>query len=340
MSATEPSPLETIAQQAKGAMALHAAYVGVANGLFDTLGGLDRADASELATRAGVDAGYAERWLDAAYAFGYLDSDADGRFGLTDTGALFIAEGGAAPFAIHGAITAHLADRAAQCLPSGEQPGEAVFGERPTLGPLFGPMLEGMFAPFFEREILPTLAIYREMDEREGLVVDLGCGNGWYLRRMAARYPHLRGLGLDPGEQAAEQARERAAADNLADRLDFRGGDIDHFPTNEPVDLIALNRALHHLWGETDGVFDRLYHHLRPGGGVVVWEPNWPAQREALRQPRRQGMALQNLMEHVQGNHFLRPDEIVAAMEAAGLGAEVHTFAEDSEVVVVGRRPE
>jgi SAM-dependent methyltransferase len=177
------------------------------------------------------------------------------------------------------------------------------------------------------------------MDEREGLVVDLGCGNGWYLRRMAARYPHLRGLGLDPGEQAAEQARQLAAADNLGDRLDFKVGDIEHFPTHEPVDLIALNRALHHLWGETEDVFGRLYRYLRPGGGVVVWEPHWPAQRQDLRQPRRQGMALQNLMEHVQGNRFLRPDEIVAAMETAGFAAEVHTFAEDSEAVIVGRRP-
>lgn len=340
MSDTHPTPLETVAQQAKGAMALHAAYVGVANGLFDTLEGLDRADPATLAAEAGVDADYAARWADAAYAFGYLDTDGQGAFGLTDTGTLFTHHGGGAPFAIQGALTAHLADRAAECMPSGEQPGESVFGERPTLGPLFGPMLEGMFAPFFEREILPTLAIYREMDEREGLVVDLGCGNGWYLRRMAQRYPHLRGLGLDPGERAAEQARELATADNVGDRLDFRVGDIDHFPTNEPVDLIALNRALHHLWGETDDVFGRLYRHLRPGGGVVVWEPNWPAHREALRQPRRQGMALQNLMEHVQGNHFLRPDEIVGAMEAAGFSAEVHTFAEDSEAVVVGRRPE
>jgi hypothetical protein len=50
-------------------------------------------------------------------------------------------------------------------------------------------------------------------------------------------------------------------------------------------------------------------------------------------------MAFQNLSEHVQGNHFLRPDEVAEAMESAGLEPEVFTFAEGNEAVIVGRKP-
>jgi hypothetical protein len=49
-------------------------------------------------------------------------------------------------------------------------------------------------------------------------------------------------------------------------------------------------------------------------------------------------MAVQNLSEHVQGNHFLRPDEIEAAFTEVGMEATVYTFREGSEAVVVGRR--
>jgi hypothetical protein len=48
-------------------------------------------------------------------------------------------------------------------------------------------MLEANFGTLFEREILPAVPAFAEVAERGGLVVDLGCGNDWYLRRLAAR---------------------------------------------------------------------------------------------------------------------------------------------------------
>jgi hypothetical protein len=49
-------------------------------------------------------------------------------------------------------------------------------------------------------------------------------------------------------------------------------------------------------------------------------------------------MAFQNLNEHVQGNHFLRPDEIEEALRAVGMRAETRLFAEGTEAVVIGVR--
>ena len=43
--------------------------------------------------------------------------------------------------------------------------------------------------------------------------------------------------------------------------------------------------------------------------------PAWPCERKALRDGPHRPLALQNLAEHVQGNHFLRPDEIVTALD-------------------------
>lgn len=324
----------------QGVGALNVAYVGVANRLFDELARLESAAAAELAAAAGVDPGYTTRWCDAAYAFELLDAEGD-RFRLTALGRAFLSapSGTLMAFPVNAVLGAHMAERAAGLMPSGERPGEKVLAERPTVLPLFGPMLEKTFAPMFEAEVLPKIPVYAEVDARGGLVIDLGCGNGWYLRALARREHQLRGVGLDGFDENVRQATELAQAEGLGDRLRFAHGDIHDFGMDEPADLIAMNRALHHVWDRGENVMRILAQHLRPGGAAVIWEPRWPDDRAKLRQPRTRGMAFQNLAEHVQGNHFLRPPEIAEAMRAAGLGPEVYELAGGDEMVVVGRKP-
>jgi len=334
------TPLDEMRQQAmqqgQGAMSLALAFVGVHNGLFEALVAPSTVEA--LAARVAVDVGYTRRWCDAAFAFGYLDADGD-VFRLTALGDAYrpSAPGSLMPFAVQSVLSAHMAERAAGLMPSGERPGERVLGERATILPWFGPMLEASFRGFFEREILPALDVFASLDAAGGVAVDLGCGNGWYLRALASRYPNVRGIGLDGFEESIRGATEATARAGLSSRVTFRAGDLHHYTVDEPVDLVAMNRALHHVWDRRDEVFAQLFSMLRPGGAVVIWEPRWPDDRAQLRDGRRRAMAFQNLSEHVQGNHFLRPDEIEAAMRAAGLTPKTTLFGD--EAVVVGTRP-
>ncbi len=340
---------QEVMKQAQGALGLQVAMIGAANGLFDTLAAAaGPLTAGALATASGMDAGYVVRWCDAAFAFGWLDAAGD-TFTATDRGLAFRpgVPGSLMPIAAHVGLAGHMAERAADLMRTGHRPGEAVLGERPTFARLFGPMLEGMFGPFFERQLLETLDVYRRADELGGLAVDLGCGNGWYLRRLLARYPRLHGLGVDGFEPNIIAAQQLTAQGGLAERLTFRLGDLARLDSHEtghdrPVALIAMNRALHHVWGEDEqaraSLFGQLAGRLTVGGALVIWEPAWPATREALRQPALRGLAFQNLAEHIQGNHFLRPEQIQGAMETAGLDARIHLFADGHEAVVVGTR--
>lgn len=325
----------------QGAARLNLAYIGITNGLFEALATLGRATAEGIATATARDAGYVVRWCDAAYAFELLDEPEPGVFALTAIGDAFrpSVPGTLMPAAIGAVLGAHMAERASGLMPSGERPGEKVLGERETILPWFGPMLEAQFGPFFEAQILPKLDAFRDVDARGGVAVDLGCGNGWYLRRLAACFPRLRGVGLDGFEENVRGARALAEAEGLGDRLDLRVGDLHHFTIEEPVDLIAMNRALHHVWAEKENVFRILREHLAPGGWAVIWEPAWPSERSALRAPAQRPMAFQNLAEHVQGNHFLRPDEIAAELARVGLEPAIHLFAEGREAVVTGHKP-
>ncbi len=326
---------------ARAAQVLGIAYVGVVNGLFAALQGLGKADAAALAAASGMDLGYVRRWCDAAFAFDLLEADGDS-FRLSETGAAMIpgAPGSLMPAAAQGVLNMHLAERAAELMRTGERPGEQVLAERKTLLPWFGPMLEANFARFFEDVICPAVPFFAEVNERGGLAVDLGCGNGWYLRALARRCGGLRGLGIDGFDENISQATRLAAQEGLSDRLRFVAGDAHQFTLDQPADLIAMNRALHHVWEAGGATFiARLRDNLRPGGAAVIWEPDWPAERATLRAPAFQGLAFQNLAEHVQGNHLLRADEIAQAFAAEGLAPEIFRFGEGQEAIIVARKP-
>lgn len=333
--------LSRVRSQAQGAMRLDIAYIGVVNGLFATLHRLDEANSDALAEAADMDRGYVRRWCDAAYAVGYLD-DVGGRFRLTEAGSAFRPDAPESlmPVAVQSILSAHMAERAAGFMRTGARPGEQVLAERETILPWFGPMLEANFAIFFETNIVPAMPVFAEVDARRGLAVDLGCGNGWYLRALARRFPNVRGLGLDGFAENITQAARRSAAEGLDRRLSFETRDVHGLALAERADLIAMNRALHHVWeaGPRDFLIS-LSDNLKSSGTVVIWEPNWPATRAALRAPAGQRLAFQNLTEHVQGNHLLRADEVAEELRAAGLEPQTHLFAEGLEAVVVARKP-
>lgn len=331
---------ETAMKDVQAAVRLAIAFIGIAGGLLQALSDLKHGSAADIAAAAGKDTGYVVRWCDAAYAFEFLDEGARG-FELTDVGRAFLPSsfGTLMPFAVQEVLTTHMAERVVGLMATGERPGESVLAERESVLPWFGPMLEAQFGPLFEKSVMPGLKVYEEVAERGGLVIDLGCGNGWYLLRLARAFPGLRCLGVDGFEENIRQAQSRVAAEGLAGRVRFSVGDIYGFESGEGADIIALNRALHHVWDQKEVVFKILRDCLKPGGSAVIWEPHWPQERAALREPGRRMVAFQNLTEHVQGNHFLRPTEIAEAFTGAGLVPEIFSFADGREAVVVGKRP-
>lgn len=169
------------------------------------------------------------------------------------------------------------------------------------------------------------------------MVVDLGRGNGWYLRTMAQRFPQLREVGLDGFAEHITQATKLAEQEDLGDRLTFLAGDSHQFTIGDSADLIAMNRALHNVWSEKEPVVRILHEHLlKPGGTAVIREPHWPQTRVAVREPGKNRMAVSNLFEDVQGNPLLRPAEIEAAFHHVGMDTTVYLFANGKEAVVVG----
>jgi 2-polyprenyl-3-methyl-5-hydroxy-6-metoxy-1,4-benzoquinol methylase len=104
-------------------------------------------------------------------------------------------------------------------------------------------------------------------------VLDLGCGPGWSSIFLAGRGCHV--TAMDVSADMLEIARENAARYGLA--IDFRQGDMQSakLPIEEGAfDSALIMDALHHCPDEK-AVLRNCFHALRPGGCVLIVEPDW-----------------------------------------------------------------
>lgn len=95
----------------------------------------------------------------------------------------------------------------------------------------------------------------------EGLVLDLGCGRGWWLERLAARGVAAIGVEREP-DRAALAVRHRPVAVADAARLPLAGASVD---------LVWCIHVLHHL-PDPPAVLAEIHRVLRPGGALVLAE--------------------------------------------------------------------
>lgn len=104
-------------------------------------------------------------------------------------------------------------------------------------------------------------------------VLDLGCGPGWSSIFLAGRGCQV--VASDVSADMLEIARENALRHGFS--IDFRQGDMQsaELPVEESAfDSVLVMDALHHCPDEK-AVLLNCFRALRPGGCVVLVEPDW-----------------------------------------------------------------
>ncbi len=133
------------------------------------------------------------------------------------------------------------------------------------------------------------------------VLLELGCGPGFYARRLAARFADLRVIGVDRSAAQLDRARSRRDAERLGN-CRFDHGDATALPyPDASIDAVVSARLLATV-DLPDRVVAEAHRVLRPGGRLFIAEPRssvraavpislmrLAAQLEALRRGRPAG---------------------------------------------------
>lgn len=167
-------------------------------------------------------------------------------------------------------------------------------------------------------------------------MVDVAGGHGGFAIAMCRRFPELEVTVVDLPASAAV-GREIVAEQGLADRVEFREGDVFEVGLGEGVDVVSAFNLVHHLTADRNRELCRMARTaLREGGCLMIGdaaaaEPGEPSSRHAAN-----SSLLFYAWSH--GRNFT-PSEIRSWVEEAGFAeVEAHqNLLSLWRVVVVGQ---
>jgi cyclopropane fatty-acyl-phospholipid synthase-like methyltransferase len=107
---------------------------------------------------------------------------------------------------------------------------------------------------------------------RDGMrILDVGCGKGWLLRRLASRFD-IQITGLEIYPTFAAEARRLAAAENLTDRIQIvEGPALDFRAEPASFDVVMCIGASFALGG-FEPALDWMSHAAKRGGAIALGE--------------------------------------------------------------------
>ena len=231
-----------------GALCLMAS-VGHRTGLFDAMSELAPATSQEIATRAGLNERYVREWLGAMVTAGVVEVDPTStRFTLPAEHAAFLTRAAAADnvavFAQYIGLLGGVEDDIVECFKNG---GGVPYKNYPRFHEVMAEDSGQSVLSSLESHIVPLV---RGLSERlvEGIrVLDVGCGRGRIMNRLAELYSASKFTGLDLSQEAIEFARAEALAKDL-NNIEFVVADLSDFDEtaeSEAFDFITTFDAIH-----------------------------------------------------------------------------------------------
>lgn len=103
-------------------------------------------------------------------------------------------------------------------------------------------------------------------------MIELGCGPGFYSRRVAERYPDISVVGVDQSQGQLRRARARAHSHGLSNCRFERIDALDLSCSDAEFDVVLASR-LFTILPEQDRVIAQIFRVLKPGGRCFIAEP-------------------------------------------------------------------
>jgi trans-aconitate methyltransferase len=127
-------------------------------------------------------------------------------------------------------------------------------------------------APAARSDRMRDIVLRHVPGDRAIRVLDIGCGTGSLLFRLADMLPAAVLVGIDISPANIRAAKEQQAARTSVARLQFEAADYLEYRA-EPFDAIVTDGVLHLVPGATTALVGKLARDLREGGVLVCVMP-------------------------------------------------------------------
>ncbi|HEY7519966.1 MAG TPA: class I SAM-dependent methyltransferase [Methylomirabilota bacterium] len=223
--------------------------IGHRTGLLDALRTLPPSTSAEIAKHAGLNERYVREWLGAMVTAGVVEVDpASTRFVLPPEHAAFLTRPAGADnlavFAQYIPLLGSVEDDIVACFKNG---GGVPYARFPRFHAVMAEDSGQSVLFSLQSHILPLVPGLADRLAAGLRVLDVGCGRGRILHRLAELFPASRFTGMDLSEEAVAYARDEAGRQGLRN-VEFVVADLSDFDTTAPpaaFDLITTFDAVH-----------------------------------------------------------------------------------------------
>ncbi len=223
--------------------------IGHRTGLFDAMRGMSPSTVGEIAKKAGLNERYVREWLGAMVTAGVVEVDPTStRYVLPAEHAAFLTRAAAADnmavFAQYIALMGSVEDEIVECFKKG---GGVPYERFPRFHAVMAEDSGQSVLSSLESHVLPLVPGLTDQLARGVRVLDVGCGSGRIMNRLAELYPKSRFTGIDLSSEAIATARGEALGKGLKN-IEFIARDLSNFDeTTEPQahDFITTFDAIH-----------------------------------------------------------------------------------------------
>jgi 2-polyprenyl-3-methyl-5-hydroxy-6-metoxy-1,4-benzoquinol methylase len=247
--------------------------VGHRTGLFDVLRDLAPSTCAEIARKAGLNERYVREWLGAMVTGRVVEISGDGqRFSLPGQRAAFLTrQAGAdnlAVFAQYIALLGNVENEIVECFKSG---GGVPYAKFPRFHEVMAEDSGQSVLSSLESHIVPLVAGLADRLSAGIHVLDVGCGRGRIINRLAEIYPNSRFTGIDLSTEAIMSAWTEASEKKLRN-VEFIVRDLSDFDQRaeiEAYDLVATFDAVHDQ-AKPLNLLKGIYRTLKPDGVYLM----------------------------------------------------------------------
>ncbi len=223
--------------------------IGHRTGLLDAMRALPSASSEEIAKQAGLNERYVREWLGAMVTGGVAEFDpAENKYTLPAEHSAFLTRAAAADniaaFAQYIALLGNVEDDIVECFKKG---GGVPYEKFPRFHAVMAEDSAQSVMSSLESHVVPLVPGLAEWLARGIRVLDVGCGAGRIMNRLAELYPTSRFIGIDLSAEAINIARAEASSKGLRN-IEFvirDASDFDVTAEPEAFDFITTFDAVH-----------------------------------------------------------------------------------------------